>query len=194
MLPVPPDLLDRVAPTGKSRAQALWTKKTANLFRGVVLLDCTSLAAEQAESLVRETIAAEYAPGLVVPFAFGTVLRYRHLAPPADSLARFVDDRARAAGTWQWIILVDEDARQASGTHMWMSGYLTPVYEALLKHYERQGYACRAVTRAPGRLWTRLWAVRDVLSAARWVLLVIVVVALAAAWLFPWGVQWLAGR
>lgn len=171
MLPVPAELLDPVAPTGQSAVGGVWVRKTFNVFRGVVDLDCTALDVAAAEARVRETIASEFAPGGIVPFAFGTVLRYRRGAPAAEDLLHLVDDRSRPRGTWQWIILVDAEKRSVSGLHTWMRGYLTPVYESLITHFEALGFTCTAITKEPGRFWTRLWAILAGAQAARRVLL-----------------------
>jgi hypothetical protein len=158
MLPIPTALLEPKTPTDQSAAEGVWVRKTPNLFRGVVELDCTALDAARAEALVRKTISSEFAPGVIVPFAFGTVLRFRTGAPLAEDLLHLIDDRSRARGTWQWIVLLDAEKRSVSGLHMWMRGYLTPVYDALIAHFESQGFTGTAITKQPSKFWTRLWA------------------------------------
>jgi hypothetical protein len=181
-LPIPSNLLTPLPLSGQSPATALWIFKTANLFRGVIELDCTSKGIESSAELVRAAVAAEYKPGRIVPFAFGTILRYRSEAPTSEQIETLVDDVARAKGTWQWIIAIDEESQQVRGVHMWARGYLTPVYETLMKHYESEGRICSSQIKSPGRFWTRLWNITKALLQARQVLIsvgaVLVVVTL----------------
>jgi hypothetical protein len=167
MLPVPADLLDPLPLSGKSSARALWMRKTPNLFRGVVEVDCATREATEVNRVVREVVKAEYEPGLVVPFAFGTVLNFERLAPSVQDLEIYVADRVQRGGTWQWLVVVDQQQRTATGVHMWMPGYLTPVYERLLQHFAAIGYACESSTRKPGKFWQRLWATLKGLHTAQ---------------------------
>lgn len=166
-LPIPPGLLAELPLSGASPATSLWQHKTANIFRGVLELDCSDRSAAEISDLVLRTVKLEYDPGMIVPFAFGTVLRTRAAAPDERELEQLVDDRSRNRGTWQWIVLVHEPANKALGIHMWASGYLTPVFDAILSDLERQGFACTRRVKPPSRFWTRLWATGKVLVTAQ---------------------------
>lgn len=156
-LPVPSELLDPIPLSGKSSALSLWVRKTPNLFRGVLELDCTCKTAAEAATAVREVVTLEYAPGLVIPFAFGTILHYAHTSPDVKDMENLIDDRARSRATWQWIIVVNGSLKQVYGIHMWANGYLTPVYENLIKHFENTDYQCQTTVKEPSRFWKRLW-------------------------------------
>lgn len=147
--------------------RSLWRRKTANIFRGVLEVECSGLNAEQSEVLVRDLVLGEFSPGFFVPFAFGAVLHYSQKAPSPEDLQGLIDDRAQAKGTWQWVIAVDEAAGRAFGVHTWTNGYLTPVYESLLKHYERVGLISSTRTKPPGKFFTRLWRIGAGLATAR---------------------------
>jgi hypothetical protein len=131
------------------------------------------MTVEESSNAVRDIVTAEYAPGLIVPFGFGAILRYASASPRIGDVGHLVDDRGRPRATWQWLIVVDASTKRVYGIHMWMRGYLTPVYEALIKHYEDSGYASQSVIKQPSKFWTRLWDSMTVLLKARRVLLVI---------------------
>ncbi len=167
MLPVPADLLDPLPLSGKSSARSLWMRKSSNLFRGVVEIDFADPERIEVGQVVREVVKAEYEPGFVVPFAFGAILNFKRSAPSVQELAHYIADRAQRGGTWQWLLVVDEQQRRVAGVHMWMSGYLTPVYESLLRHFNANGYACESSTKEPGKFWHRLWATLKGLNTAQ---------------------------
>ncbi|GAA5160466.1 hypothetical protein [Viridibacterium curvum] len=169
-LPIPTDLLESAPLTGKSPASALWVRKTPNLFRGVLELKCTSSTVEETEAIVRNAVTVEYSPGFVVPFAFGAILHYTDPTPSAAEVMRVIDDRASSKGTWQWVIVLNDLSKRAYGIHMWMPGYLTPVYEALLSHFESTGYACEKLTKQPSQFWHNLWGAMAALVKAHKVL------------------------
>lgn len=172
-LSLPSELLEPMPLTGKSPAIALWVRRTPNVFRGVLELDCTRKTVEESGVVVRDAVTAEYSPGLIVPFAFGVILHYSNASPNAAAVQHLVDDRARSRATWQWIIVVDNSTKRVFAVHMWMRGYLTPVYEALIKHFENSGYSSESIVKQPSRFWTRLWATMAVLLKARRVLVAI---------------------
>jgi len=157
-LPVQSELLESAPLTGKSSALALWVRRTPNVFRGVLELDCTSKSAAEASVAVRDAVTVEYSPGLILPFAFGAVLYYNDMSPISAEVEHLIDDRARSRATWQWIIVVNKSSKHVYAVHMWMRGYLTPVYETLIQHFESSGYVCQSVTKLPSRFWTRLWS------------------------------------
>jgi hypothetical protein len=188
MLPISNELLQPLPLTGASSATSLWIHKTRNIFRGVIEIDCTNRTSAAAATLVREVVAAEYKPGFIVPFAFGTILRYQNQAPDSSTVEPFIADTAQSKGTWQWCIAIDEASRQAHGVHMWMRGYLTPVYEELMAHFEQSGYKCSTKTKAPSRMWIHMWRITKALLQAREFLIVVIgiivaITALAIAFL-----------
>ncbi|KQV49204.1 hypothetical protein ASC95_16380 [Pelomonas sp. Root1217] len=162
--------MDAAPLTGKSPAIALWTRKTNNIFRGVLELECTNSTPEDIAALVLQTVSAEYTPGPVVPFAFGTVLRFKYNAPFPEALEHLIDDRSRNRGTWQWLVVTDETTKSAYGIHMWSTGYLTPVFSSLLEHLQTKSYSCNTIVKEPGKFWERLWAMSASLVKVRKVL------------------------
>jgi hypothetical protein len=172
-LPIQPELLDRTPLTGKSPALSLWRKKTKNLYRGVLELNCAEAEASRISDFVLKAVEAEYKPGFWVPFAFGTVLHFKGAAPSAKELECLVDDRARNRGTWQWVIAVNQSTREAYGIHMWASGYLTPAFEAILKDLNHQGYKQTTRVKQPSKFWLNMWATTKALLTARAVLVAI---------------------
>lgn len=166
-LPIPLELLEPVALTGKSAAQSMWQRKTRNIFRGVFELECTGMSPREISAQVLKTVEVEYKPGSIVPFAFGVVLRFASEAPAPNQLESFIDDRARNRGTWQWLVVVDHARKEAYGIHMWANGYLTPVFEAILKNLEGEGYTSARQFKQPGKFWVNLWATMRSLLAAR---------------------------
>jgi hypothetical protein len=172
-LPIPLELLEPAPLTGRSAAQSMWRRKTKNIFRGVFELDCTGSSSGQISERVLKTVEVEYEPGFLVPFAFGVVLHFTSEAPTPSQLEHLVDDRARKRGTWQWLVVVDQTRKEAYGIHMWANGYLTPVFEALLKHFEGQGYASTKLLKQPGKFWVNLWATMRSLLVARRALVVV---------------------
>jgi hypothetical protein len=172
-IPVQSEFLDPARLTGKSSALALWVRRTPNVFRGVLELDCTSKTVEEAAIAVRDAVTAEYSPGLIIPFAFGAVLYYTDTSPNAADVEHLIDDRARSRATWQWIIIVNKSSKHAYGVHMWMRGYLTPVYEALINHFEYSGYVCHSATKAPSKFWNRLWGTMAAMFKVRRVALAV---------------------
>lgn len=172
-LPVQSELLETAPLTGKSPALALWVRRTPNIFRGVLELDCTSKTVEEAAAAVRDAVTAEYSPGLIIPFAFGVVLHYTHTSPSAADVEHLIDDRARSRATWQWIIVVNNSSKHVYGVHMWMRGYLTPVYETLIKHFENLGYLSQSIAKQPSKFWNRLWGTMGALLKLRNVLAVV---------------------
>lgn len=183
-LPVQSELLERVPLTGKSAALALWVRNAANVFRGVLELDCTSKTVEEAAAFVRAAVTAEYSPGLIIPFAFGVVLHYNQTSPNAADVEYLIDDRARSRATWQWIIVVNNSSKHVYGVHMWMRGYLTPVYEGLIKHFENSGYLCQSVTKQPSKFWNRLWGTMAALLKLRRVFVIVGAVVAVVGLLF----------
>ena len=136
-------------------------------------MDCSNKTIEESAAEVRDAVTAEYSPGFIVPFAFGVVLHYSGTLPNTSDITYLVDDRARPKATWQWIIVVNTSAKRVYGVHMWMRGYLTPVYEELFKHFENMDYVSKSVTKEPSRFWTRLWETMAAMSKARLALLAI---------------------
>lgn len=130
-------------------------------------MDCTLKTVGESAIVVRNTVTAEFSPGLVIPFAFGAILYYSNPSPNAVDVEYLVDDRARSRATWQWVIVVDRTTKRIYAVHMWMRGYLTPVYEALIKYFESSGYTSESIVKQPSKFWTRLWSTMAVLLKAR---------------------------
>jgi hypothetical protein len=182
LLSISNELVKPLPLSGNSPALSLWIHKTANVFRGVIDLECTAKHPAEAATLVREVVAAEYKPGRIVPFAFGTVLRCKDHVFDSFALEPFIADTAQSKGTWQWSISVNEESRKVHGVHMWMRGYLTPVYEEIMGQFELNGYTCSTRTKEPSRLWVRMWnATKTLLQVREFLIMLGVVIALAAS-------------
>lgn len=66
---------------------------------------------------------------------------------------------------------------------MWMRGYVTPVHETLIKHFESSGYVCHTVTRQPSKFWKRLWDIMAALLKMRRVLVAVGTIVVVASFL-----------
>jgi hypothetical protein len=134
----------------------LWEKKTLNLFRGVIQCNVNAEGAAEVASYVRQLVVSEYQPGLVVPFAFGTILHFNSAAPAPGDMFEHIDGRARSRGTWQWTIVCDRSTKRAYGIHTWLHGYLTPVYRDLLTQLASHGYSCTSQDKPTDSLFVRI--------------------------------------
>jgi hypothetical protein len=172
-LSISPKFLEPISPKMQRRNISLWRKKTANIFRGVIEIPCPSMDAASISDEIRLLVKKEFEPDFFVPFAFGTVLHCQTGAPSIAEMAALIDTKSRSEGTWQWLIVTDHDSRRAYGVHTWMQGYLTPVYQQLLKQLEQENYQCSSMAREPDKLFTRFWSVNARLAKMRAVLLVI---------------------
>lgn len=120
----------------------VWEHKTLNMHRAV--LEWTPHRALRNYGEVSGSIRAEVARRFKVSWwrgmGFGAVV---YLPFPPDEMATCVDDidvRQNSKGTWQWSIFVLKESRAVLGVHMWMSGYLSSVYELVLSQCETEGY------------------------------------------------------
>ena len=71
-----------------------------------------------------------------------------------------LDQRANPKGTWQWLVLVSRATGQAWGLHVWIEGYLSPVYRDLLGRLAETGLTVQSARQEKDKLMRVLTAVR----------------------------------
>ena len=84
-----------------------------------------------------------------------------------DDLPILVDAYENNKGTMQWVVLVAGAARQVTGVHTWIEGYLIPVYRAILETLTRQGYQVASVRKEKDGLLRFLTGVANVQTMSR---------------------------
>jgi hypothetical protein len=132
----------KMVETMPSAEWRVWEHKTLNLHRAV--LEWTPSGTPRSYTEITRGVRSEIARRFKVSWwrglGFGVVI---YLNAPPEGIAACVDDidgRENSRGTWQWSILVLKPSRAAVGVHMWMSGYLSTVYEESLGRFESEGY------------------------------------------------------
>jgi hypothetical protein len=93
---------------------------------------------------------------------FGAVI---YLDAPPEDIAACVEDidgRVNSRGTWQWSIIVFKPLRVAAGVHMWISGYLSDVYERILGRIEAEGYRITSCKKEKDKLMKFLTMFRPI--------------------------------
>jgi hypothetical protein len=152
--------LNRIQASSDAEWQ-VWEHKTFNIHRAV--LEWTPGGTGRTYAEMSPAIRAEVARRLKVSWwrgmGFGIVV---HLAAVPQGLEACLDDidgRANSRGTWQWSVFVLERNRAAIGAHMWMSGYLSVVYNALLQVCELEGYQIASCKKEKDKLMRFLTAI-----------------------------------
>lgn len=155
-LSIPTELLSPKQRRNPRLSEALWEKKTLNLFRGVIESRAMQMSAVEIGNHVRQIVKEEFNPGFFVPFAFGAIVHLDSTPPAISDIAKLIDTKARWRDTWQWVIVCDNNRKKAFGVHTWLHGYLRPVYEDLLAQLESAGYSCTSQDRAVDKLFVQL--------------------------------------
>ena len=120
----------------------VWEHKTLNLHRAILEWTPSGMPGSHAEITrgIRTEVAQRFKISWWRGLGFGAVI---YLNAPPEGIAACVDDidgRENPRGTWQWSIIVLRPTRAAVGVHMWISGYLSAVYEQILARFESEGY------------------------------------------------------
>lgn len=83
---------------------------------------------------------------------FGFVGVFPSLPKGMEACVDDIDVRENAKGTWQWSVICLRNEKVAVGAHMWMQGYLTPVYQHILSHLETDGYKVESFKKEKDKL------------------------------------------
>ncbi len=143
------DTLDRAA-EGKLKRRAdlavepwnFWEHRTLNIHRAVGLWrpSFSAPGSGRLDEQVRTVMETHFRSAWWRGFAFGVVIDVPQMPLAFDSFASLIDPQNRAKGTWQWTVVVSPKEKTAFGVHMWMEGYLSPVYRNVLAALEADGY------------------------------------------------------
>ena len=119
-----------------------WELRTLNIHRVVgSLREHRPFAdAHDLEGEIRSAVARNFKRSWWRGMAYGVVAEAAATSLSPDDLKLLVDIRENADGTLQWVILVADNSRAAVGVHMWMEGYLSPVYRSILQALTGLGY------------------------------------------------------
>jgi hypothetical protein len=130
---------DETTPNSEWR---VWEHKTLNLHRAVLEWTPANRPTRYAEITagIRSEVARRFRVSWWRGMGFGAVIYLD--AAPADiaSCVEDIDGRQNPRGTWQWSIVVFKPLLVAAGVHMWISGYLSDVYERILGRLESDGF------------------------------------------------------
>ena len=134
-------------------AWTAWEHRTLNMHRGVLRWRPAraTVPVEEIEQAVRERVRETFRIGFLRGFGFGALIELDTIPRDVDALEATTDTRRRIKGVWQWTVLVCRKEKLALGTHMWMEGYLTPVFRALLAHYAVLGFQTGAFKKEKDR-------------------------------------------
>src|SRR6266496_3083085 len=142
----------------------VWEHKTFNMHRGV--LEWTSgrilKSYGEASGAIRAEVAQRFKVSWWRGMGIGVVI---YLNSPPEGITACLDDidgRENSRGTWQWSIIVFRQSRVAVGVHMWMSGYLSTVYEQTLSRFESEGYRVASCKKEKDKLMQFLTLVHPV--------------------------------
>jgi hypothetical protein len=125
------------------REWLLWEHKAFNIHRAVIHWDASKLklTLSDIQKNVRDLIKRQFKVRFWRGFGFGTVVALAELPYDISAFEKSVDQRDNRQGTWQWIILIDNNSKKYLSNHTWAKGYLTPIYESILSNLESNGYA-----------------------------------------------------
>ena len=138
----------------------LWELKNWNRHRAV-LQRRTNFSGDAAtlQKAVREEVASAFKISWWRGFAFGVLVESNGPPPDPAALITEIDPRNEPKGTWQWTVVVCPESKKVVGVHTWMEGWLSPLYHALLCHYEDQGFSLAWAVRPKDRLMKILTSV-----------------------------------
>jgi hypothetical protein len=140
-----------------------WERRTVNLHRvvGFAKLDHGLADARALDAALRGTLARNFKRAWWRGIAYGVVANIGAHTVAPDDLTILVDAVENSKGTMQWVILLADGTRQASGVHTWVEGFLSPVYRNLLGMLAEQGYRISSAMKEKTGLLKVLTAVAD---------------------------------
>lgn len=131
------DLVPLDPPGGRWRR---WEFKNWNRHAGILQAVGGAVGTPAAfRDEVREAVAKSFRVSWLRGLAFGVVVEASGPPPDAAALAEGIDARDNRRGVWQWVVVACPEAKAVSAAHTWMQVRLTPIYEALLAHYQERG-------------------------------------------------------
>jgi hypothetical protein len=146
----------------------LWRKKNVNIHRGLIELTAQHMnSIHDLAGEVREAVRVEYRPGWFRGFGFGTIIHFKDIPADFSQICQHVDKRNRLRGVWQWTIACFDEDKTAVAIHSWLHGYLRPVYDAVLKQLEENGYQCFATDTEVDALIKKINSIADRLRITR---------------------------
>ena len=145
-----------------------WELKNLNIHR-VVGLRQAGLNVRDARALdaeLRGALARNFKRAWWRGIAYGVIVDVGSLTLSPDDLKILVDAYENNKGDMQWVILLAGDARQATGIHTWIEGFLSPVYRDLLQQLQNNGYQITSAMKEKTGLLKFLTAVANGQSRA----------------------------
>jgi len=124
-----------------------WERRTLNIHRVVGLFRAKEPLGDACtlDSQLRGVLARDFKRAWWRGIAYGVVVSVGDFTLTPDDLPILVDAYENNKGTMQWVVFIAGDARQVTGVHTWIEGYLSPVYRAILETLTRQGYQVASV-------------------------------------------------
>lgn len=137
-----------------------WEFKNWNRHAAVLQVSGLGLATPAAfHAEIRERVSTSFRSSWWRGMAFGVVAETASMLPDAQALAEGLDSRDNRAGVWQWAVVASPTSGKVVGVHTWMQVWLTPLYEAVMAHYQDQGCEAARAGRAKDGLMKALTAI-----------------------------------
>lgn len=117
----------------------IFFKRNLNIHRCVLLADIGGVKAvlpEEIRAIVTEYQRASWFRSM----GFGAVLAVESVEPVGSVFEAEIDIRNRGKGTWQWTILHSSIERLCVGYHTWTHGFITSIFQDILRRFDAQGY------------------------------------------------------
>lgn len=137
------DEMHAVAVTGAAGRLHGWEFKNKHMHRGVLnYLGTPNQSVDDVERVVRLGVLNMYRPSWNRGFAFGAVVQFE--TTPVCKLAAFVsvvNAFNNSKGVWQWVIAVDQQAKNAHARHMWMEGAIHDHFKKTVAQLCADGYS-----------------------------------------------------
>ena len=141
-----------------------WELRTLNRHRAVgYWKDNRRLTdARVLESEIRDAMSHNFKRSWWRGFAYGVVRELDAITWSPDDLKWLVDIHENPKGVLQWVILIANDRRSATGVHTWMEVYLSPVYREILQALTTAGYDVATAVRGKDGLLKFLTGVSNI--------------------------------
>jgi len=139
---------------GSDSEWQMWEVKTFNVHRGVLMWrpEAATLSMSNVEEIVRNKVKESFKRSWWRGFAFGVILDLQSIPDGSETINDSIDIRENGKGTWQWTILSISNIKSTVGVHTWVKGWLTPVYEDLMAHYESCGHQVGTFKKEKGKV------------------------------------------